>query len=138
MEVVKEQEHLLSNYEVLKVLESATIYRDSYKYGSDFPTLRYELMQYLKSTGTESMSEEMLQRACQEFTRFGLTKGEKLQIVNHRPKTLAELVTMVEKFGNRQNLESDQSINELMDLINEMFHAGGDEDVGDDEEFDIE
>jgi hypothetical protein len=51
----------------------------------------------------------------QQVMPFGLTKAERLQLVNHRPTSMVVLSLLVEEIEER--LVTDEQVNELINVV---------------------
>lgn len=115
MEVVKTPQLLLSNFEVYDLLkqEEKSVSRD--KKPSRKATIAYETEQYLKSyTPSTVTSSVIVNRFLVAFRKYRLTKGEKLQILNHRPTSLVELQLLIEESEERF---SEEIMNEMIEVV---------------------
>ncbi|KAI8094844.1 HRDC-like protein [Gilbertella persicaria] len=99
---------LISNYEVLKLLEESQeaqkqsqIADPLLQYPEQLRTVQFELTEYLKQTPVGTQTSEQVQQFLQAMSTFDLTKAEKLQILNLRPKSTVEIYLMIEECEER-------------------------------------
>lgn len=112
MKVLEVRSALLTNYEVNAHLEELTALQDSMlkkgNYSSaleseNLRTVQFELKQYLADQPCQTITPESLLsllRALKEGD-FGLTKAEKLMILNQVPGNEAEISVLLEEYGDR-------------------------------------
>ena len=119
MEVKNERAALLSNYEVYTLLKDIqTGQNGQQKPGSNqknLATISYETLQYLKGTPCKDQSPEIISQLMTALAPYGLTKAEKLQILNLRPTTAVEIQLIVEESEERLTVEQ---IEELIEVVN--------------------
>ncbi|KAJ2756363.1 hypothetical protein GGH94_002538 [Coemansia aciculifera] len=107
MEVLNRQEALVTNYEVLMVLQEEdqrhkkTKSAPFVKYPENVNTLKFEALQYLNSTSCATQSAEQILALKKGLAGFDLTKAEVLQIINLRPKKQVELYLIIEECEER-------------------------------------
>lgn len=119
MEVVKTPHLLLSNYEVYDLLQEEGKSNSKGKKPSQKATIAYETEQYLKSyTPSTVTSPEIVKQFLVAFKKYRLTKGEKLQILNHRPTSLVELQLLIEESEERF---SEDIMNEMITMVAEII-----------------
>ncbi|KAI9294267.1 calcitonin gene-related peptide-receptor component protein-like protein, partial [Neoconidiobolus thromboides FSU 785] len=117
MEVVNEHEAMLSNYEVLTIIEETsalTKQLKKVKKGENVSTIQFEVKKYLSELNSGSQSTEKVHNLLSALTEFQLTKAEKLQILNVAPSELVQLVVLVEDFEERFNEEEQQRLLEVI------------------------
>jgi len=128
MEVLKECEALLSNYEVLALLteqdketgkghnpkskeKDKDKDKDKEKYiPQNLRTIEFELKKYLNNTPVAHHSKEQVEQLLDQLKNYKLTKAEKLCIVNLRPSSQVELHVIIEDCQERFGLEDLQNI----------------------------
>ncbi|OBZ84719.1 DNA-directed RNA polymerase III subunit RPC9 [Choanephora cucurbitarum] len=98
----------ISNYEVLRLLEEsqeaqkqAQILNPLLQFPEQLRTVQFELNEYLKQTPVGTQSKEQLQNFLQAISKFELTKAERLQIINLRPKSTVEIYLVIEECEER-------------------------------------
>ena len=116
MEIVDAQAALLSNYEVYSILKDA---KQSKKHShQNVATIVYETASYLEKTPCKNQTEETVQKFLESLREFKLTKGEKLQLLNHRPESQVELHFLIaeseERFG-------DEDLQRILDIIQNVL-----------------
>ncbi|KAJ2488420.1 hypothetical protein IWW47_005389 [Coemansia sp. RSA 2052] len=111
MEVLDRQEALVSNYEVLMVLQEEDqrhkkIKTAPYvKYPENVNTLKFEALHYLNGTACATQSAEQIAALKKGLAECDLTKAEVLQIINLRPKRVVELHLIIEECEERFEME---------------------------------
>ncbi|KAI8639424.1 HRDC-like protein [Parasitella parasitica] len=99
---------LITNYEVLRLLEeSQEAQKQAQKADSatEYPehllTVQFELTEYLKETSCSTQTPEQISYFMDAISKFDLTKAEKLQILNLRPKSTVEIYLLIEECEER-------------------------------------
>ncbi|KAJ3054209.1 hypothetical protein HK097_002432 [Rhizophlyctis rosea] len=130
MEVVELRAALLSNAEVFQFLKDLENQRKdpalvragkvSHKEDGfqDLNTVEYEVLKYLDKTPCQVQTNEQIQEFLSKVQSLELTRGEKLMLINLRPKIPVQLITMIEDMAERLNETRQQ---ELLDIIRETF-----------------
>ncbi|KAG8230685.1 hypothetical protein J437_LFUL010762 [Ladona fulva] len=114
METVKANAAVLCNYEVLTLLEDL---RKQPKIGNrknQLATVAYETTKYLKGTPCCNQTPESIQNFLKAVAPFGLTKAEKLMLVNLRPSTPVEIQLVIEESEERM---TDAQVEQLLEVI---------------------
>ncbi|XP_053389810.1 DNA-directed RNA polymerase III subunit RPC9-like [Mercenaria mercenaria] len=125
MEVKNDKSAMLSNYEVLNLLSDMHKGQSKQsKLQTNLATISYEITHYLENSACSKQSPELVANFIKTLDRFKLTKAEKMQLLNLRPKTAVEIQLIVEE--SEERLTEDQ-IYELLDLVKEHL-PGGDEE----------
>ena len=118
MEVLNKTAAMLSNYEVLQILEEyANEKKDKSKMSKrdqHLSTVTYETIKYLNETPSVNQNQETIQKVVRLLEPFQLTKAEKLQLVNLRPTTPVELSLIIEESEERI---SEEQIDEILDIV---------------------
>jgi len=117
MEVIKKNAAMLSNYEVLKVLSEYSAEQKKTKTArndQNLSTITYETLKYLKETPASVQTPETIENTVRALAPYGLTKAEKLQIVNLRPTTAVELSLIVEE--SEERITEDQ-VEEIINIV---------------------
>ncbi|ODQ49997.1 RNA polymerase III subunit Rpc17, partial [Saitoella complicata NRRL Y-17804] len=114
LQILKVREAFLTDYEVLahfkeieeRQKETAQVLGSAAALGSaNFRTIQYELLDYLKSSPAANYTAEEIVQLSQDLAQFDLTKAERLQIINSRPKAAVDLYNIVEEMENRLSEE---------------------------------
>ena len=116
MEVLEGQEKMLSNYEVLKILKDVKETTKSSKSSNkNLATITYETINYLEGLKHyNGLRDEHVIDYLEEMKRFNLTKLEKLQILNQRPKSMVELQVLIEENEERF---SEEAMDMILDIV---------------------
>jgi len=129
MDVVNECAALLSNYEVLNLLEDIQAGRSGYKTPTlqqqNLATICYETAKYLEKTPCKTQDSKVIEHFVKQLQPFNLTKAEKLQLLNHRPTTAVEIQLLVEESEERLTEEQTES---LLRIIAESLPLSEDSD----------
>ncbi|WAR23069.1 RPC9-like protein [Mya arenaria] len=134
MEVKKEKSAMLSNYEVLALLQDIQKgHNKQKKMHTNIATVSYEIIQHLENTACAKQSPEVISNFMKALEPYKLTKAEKLQFLNLRPRTAVEIQLIVEE--SEERLTEDQ-IYELLDLLGQ--HLPGDDTEQEQEEMEEE
>ena len=131
MEVKNENSALLSNMEVLRLLEDVQHGRNHQlkpdKHLQNLATITYETVKYLKTTPCTYQQPHDVAMFMMAVEREKLSKAEKLQMVNMRPTTVMEFCLCVDE--NEDRFPDESKIAELLSIVQE--HLPGPE-VGSD------
>ncbi|KAI1287617.1 DNA-directed RNA polymerase III subunit RPC9 [Halotydeus destructor] len=113
MEVLNDNDALLSNNEVLNLLREPRSKKDEPK---NLATIRYETVKYLEDLPCKYQNNEIVRNFLIQFKEkgFRLTKAEKLEILNHRPASTVELQLLIEESEERF---SEEAMNHMLELI---------------------
>ncbi|CAI2173539.1 2151_t:CDS:2 [Funneliformis geosporum] len=121
--IVEKRHAQLSNYEVLALLreldekqkEQARV-NPQIKFAENLKTIQFEVIQNLKSpqSTAKSQTPEQIESILFELKKYNLTKSEKLQIINLRPQSIAELELIIEDCEDRFPMET---LREMIYLI---------------------
>ncbi|CAG8646297.1 2038_t:CDS:2 [Funneliformis mosseae] len=121
--IVEKRHAQLSNYEVLALLreldekqkEQARI-NPQIKFAENLKTIQFEVIQNLKSpqSPAKTQTPEQIESILFELKKYNLTKSEKLQIINLRPQSIAELELIIEDCEDRFPMET---LREMIYLI---------------------
>ena len=112
MEVVKVNGGLLSNYEVLQALSDIKTNKSGLEQNAS--TVVYETIQYLNQTQAAQQTPEFIANFLSKLDKFGLTKAEKLQLINLRPTTPVEIQLIVEESEERL---TEEQVEELLQIV---------------------
>ena len=131
MEVKSENAAMLGNYEVMSLLRDLQKRQNKpNKMQSNLATISYEITQYLENTACFKQSPEIITGFMKGLEPFKLTKAEKLQMLNLRPRTAVEIQLIVEE--SEERLTEDQ-IYQLLKVVSEHL-PGGEEEVVEEEQ----
>lgn len=127
MEVLNKTSAMLSNYEVLQILEEYAKEKKEKskmsKRDQNLSTVTYETIKYLNDTPSVGQNEETIQKVVRLLEPFKLTKAEKLQLVNLRPTTPVELSLIIEESEERI---SEEQIDEILDIVANLPETSAD------------
>ncbi|XP_046450223.1 DNA-directed RNA polymerase III subunit RPC9-like [Daphnia pulex] len=116
MEIIDANTAILSNFEVLGLLNSSRVKGDQTRNQSgSLATITYEAIKYLEGTPAAVQSEGCFKKFLEDVKKFGLTKKEKTMILNLRPKTDVEISLIVQ--STDQERLTEEQIEELIELI---------------------
>ena len=117
MEVKNKSAAMLSNFEVLNLLSDIQKRQNKpNKLHSNLATISYEITQFLENTACIKQSPDVIAKFMKGLEPFKLTKAEKMQLLNLRPKTAVEIQLIVEE--SEERLTEDQ-IYQLLDVVTE-------------------
>lgn len=123
MPVTKDEQLLLSNYEVLQLVLQANSDLKSTRSNksrqnnqqSHLATILYESVKFLEESPCNLIKDESVVRSLMEgLKQYELTKSEKLEIINHLPSSLVELQLLIE--DNEERLTEEQ-LSSILELI---------------------
>lgn len=118
MEVVDKCAALLCNKEVFTVLEEYTKQQKQSKHGDqNLNTITYETLKYLNETTASVQTPESIENVLKNLSSYGLTKAEKLQLINLRPTTAVELSLIIEESEERI---SEEQMEEILEILLEL------------------
>ncbi|CAG8812417.1 5001_t:CDS:2, partial [Racocetra persica] len=122
--IIDKRNAMLSNYEVLALLremdekqrEQAKI-DPNVKFAESLKTIQFEVIQNLSSQQSPSSTQtpEQIEATLTNLKRYNLTKSEKLQLINLRPQSIADLELIIEDCEDRFE----------MDTLREMIYIIG-------------
>ncbi|KAI8920755.1 RNA polymerase Rpb4-domain-containing protein [Powellomyces hirtus] len=84
----------------------------------DLYEIESEVVTFLRGTPCAEQDEAVIKAFMEALRKYDLTKGEKLMLLNLRPKSIAELNPMVEDLDNRLREEEQEA---LVALICELL-----------------
>ncbi|XP_002739426.1 DNA-directed RNA polymerase III subunit RPC9-like [Saccoglossus kowalevskii] len=118
MEIIDESAAMLSNYEVYTLLNELAVNikgkRKANASQQNLATISYETIKYLEKTPCVEQNEEVIGDFLKCLEPYKLTKAEKMQLLNSRPKSAVEIQLMIEESEERLTEEQTE---ELLDLI---------------------
>lgn len=118
MEVLDENVAMLSNNEVLHLLkdiQSGTKGQKKPKRKQqNLATISYSTLKYLEKTPCVNQTPEVIDTFVKALNAFGLSKAEKLQLLNHSPSTAVEIQLMIEESEERL---TESQIEDLLDVV---------------------
>lgn len=132
------KKNLLTNRDVFELLSDIQEGRDGFEKPlpsqHNLSNVVYTTLAYLKDTPCRHQSQDINRRFCDAVKGFGLTKAEKLQLLNLRPTTDAEIQVTVEECEARLNVEQ---VNDLLQVIADVLPtepSPGDDGTPDDDQ----
>ncbi|GBC23330.1 DNA-directed RNA polymerase III subunit RPC9-like [Rhizophagus irregularis DAOM 181602=DAOM 197198] len=115
MQIIEKRNAQLSNHEVLALLreldekqkEQVRI-NPQIKFAENLKTIQFEVIQNLTSLQSPARTQtpEQIESVLFELKKYNLTKSEKLQIINLRPQSIAELELIIEDCEDRFSTET--------------------------------
>ena len=123
MEVLNERAAMVSNYEVLNLLQEkmkddAGKKRHKKQRQENLATISYEVTKYLEKTPCKLQNEDVIRDFLVEVAPFNLTKGEKLQLLNLRPSTPVEIQLIIEE--SEERLKTDEELEKLLAIVEKL------------------
>ena len=95
MEVIEAKQLMLTNFEVLQLLQELRSRGDAgrpmAKSQSALATITYETVKYLEGMACSRLTEESLTAFMTDIEPFKLTKQDKIHLLNLRPTTAVEI-----------------------------------------------
>ncbi|KAI8371468.1 HRDC-like protein [Radiomyces spectabilis] len=120
MQLKKARAALLSNYEVLSLLneqqniqKAQQLENPNIEYPEHLRTIQFELTEYLNNVPCSTQTPAQIKRFLEAFQKYDLTRAERLQILNLRPKSAVEIYLLIEECEERFSEE---------DLEGMLFH----------------
>jgi len=138
MEVVRNTEAFLSNYEVMTFLREQKQLRLGNKSrtasgpcakdrSGAVTTLVLETLSAVERTPALKQDESKITQFLDRLEKFRLTRTESLMLLNHCPTSAVEVHLMVEESEERLN---EDGVQEILDIVQEIFgKEDEDEDV---------
>ncbi|ORE04780.1 hypothetical protein BCV72DRAFT_231037 [Rhizopus microsporus var. microsporus] len=125
MQIKNARSALITNYEVLRLLEENQQNQKllqaqdlSIEYSESLRTVQFELTEYLKQTPVGSQTPAQVTNFLEAISQFDLTRAEKLQILNLRPKSAVEIYLVIEECEERFSEEDlENMINIIMQTL---------------------
>jgi len=132
MEVIDKRAALLCNKEVLTVLQDyADEQKKKKRSDQNLRTITYETLQYLNETPAALQTPECIEDVLKSLVSYGLTKAEKLQLINLRPTTAVEISLIIEEIEERV---TEVQVEEILEIVSRLPAPPENEDVEDAEE----
>ncbi|KAI9256937.1 HRDC-like protein [Sporodiniella umbellata] len=138
MQIKNVRSALITNYEVLQLLEEKqTLQKEIQKedstveYPENLRTVQFELTEFLKQTPVSTQQPEQIKACMEALSAYDLTKAEKLQLINLRPKSAVEIYLIIEECEERFGEEDLES---LLNSILETLPRDDDEVMEEEEE----
>lgn len=123
---------MLSNFEVLNLLNDMHKGQSKQsKLQTNLATISYEITQYLENSACAKQSPEIIATFMKAVEPFKLTKAEKLQLLNLRPRTAVEIQLIVEESEERL---TEEQIYELLEIVKENLPGKDEEEMEQDEQ----
>ncbi|KAF9166112.1 hypothetical protein BGX20_000336 [Mortierella sp. AD010] len=107
MEIIKADSAMLSNYEVLALLNDQKAQRQANEVAGtrevaeNLRTIEFEVQKYLDASPCSTQTPDQVAALKKAFEGYEFMKVELLQILNLRPRTPVELVLVIEEFEQR-------------------------------------
>ncbi|KAJ9587672.1 hypothetical protein L9F63_018888 [Diploptera punctata] len=114
METVNANAAILSNYEVLSLLQELRGQQKRSNTRSQLATITYETIKYLQETPCCTQSPEIIKNFLKALEPFKLTKAEKLMLLNNPPTSALEIQLMVEESEERL---TDEQVDSLLQIV---------------------
>ncbi|KAL1934358.1 hypothetical protein VTP01DRAFT_6540 [Rhizomucor pusillus] len=138
MQLIKAQSALLSNYEVLRLIEERQQVQNETKaqdpdsvYPENLLTIQHELSEYLKNTPCSTQTPEQVQQFLEAFSQFELTRAEKLQILNLRPRSTVDIYLIIEECEERFG---EEDLDSMLNIIATTLPRDDDYQIEEEEE----
>ncbi|CAO3567227.1 unnamed protein product [Mortierella alpina] len=137
MEILKVDAAMLSNYEVMTLLNDQKAQRQANEVAGtretaeNLRTVEFEVQKYLSNTPCSTQSPAQIALLKKALGKYELMKVEVLQILNLRPKSPVELLLLIEEFEERFKL---QDCEDMLRIITECMPRDDDEVMDDDDE----
>ncbi|KAG0338739.1 hypothetical protein BG004_007100 [Podila humilis] len=137
MEVLKTNAAMLSNYEVLALLNEQKTQRlanevaGTKEVAENLRTVEFEVQKYLNSSRCPTQSKDQIGAFKEAFKPYGLMKVELLQILNLRPRIPVELLLVIEEFEERFTL---QDCDRMLAIIAETLPRDDDDEEEEEDE----
>ncbi|ORZ22782.1 HRDC-like protein [Lobosporangium transversale] len=116
MEIINADSAMLSNYEVLTLLNDQKAQRQANEVAGtrevaeNLRTVEFEVQKYLSASPCTTQSPEQIVALKKALSAYELMKVELLQILNLRPKSPVELLLVIEEFEERFTMEDCEAM----------------------------
>ncbi|KAJ1984569.1 hypothetical protein H4R33_004323 [Dimargaris cristalligena] len=139
MKIEKAFGPLLSNYEVLALLKEQETYQKTQSKldpiaTSNLLTVQFETLKFLNESPASVQTPDALQQYMEAMKDWKLTKAEKLQILNLRPKSAVELLILIEECEERFTVEQLEDILGIVEQTLPYYGAEEDAEMQDQEQ----
>ncbi|ORY94684.1 HRDC-like protein [Syncephalastrum racemosum] len=125
MKIKNPRSAMLSNFEVLQVL---TEQQDKQKaeqtddpnanVAGNLRTVQFEVTEYLKDTPCSTQDPQQIEAFLESMEPYKLTRAEKLQLLNLRPRSVVEIYIIVEECEERFTEEEvEQILNNISSIL---------------------
>ncbi|PNF24917.1 DNA-directed RNA polymerase III subunit RPC9 [Cryptotermes secundus] len=114
METINANAAILSNFEVLTLLQELRSQQKRSNTGSQLATITYETIRYLQDTQCSQLSAEIIHNFLKAVEPFKLMKAEKVMLLNNPPTTQLEIQLMVEESEERL---TDEQVEQLLQIV---------------------
>ncbi|KHJ80059.1 RNA polymerase III subunit C17 [Oesophagostomum dentatum] len=122
MEVLNPQLTLLTNYEVLHLVNEVKKQEDK-KTKSDrskhLSTILYETTKYLKNTPAQEQNPEVIEKLIRAVAPYKLTAAETMQLINLRPTSAPEIQLIVEE--SEERIKTEEKLEALVTTVTECL-----------------
>ncbi|CAO3658628.1 unnamed protein product [Rhizopus stolonifer] len=139
MHIKNARSALITNYEVLQLLEESQVMQKqiqkddpSVEYPESLRTVQFELTEYLKQTPVSTQAPEQIADFMKAMSVYDLTKAEKLQLLNLRPKSAVEIYLVIEEYDD-EVMEEEEGGEEEGEEEEGGEEEGGEEEGGEEE-----
>ncbi|KAK7790276.1 hypothetical protein R5R35_012642 [Gryllus longicercus] len=112
METINANAAILSNYEVLSLLQD-TRSKQKRSAKSQVAAVQFEAMRYLQNSPCAEQTPEKIKQLLSAYESFNLTKAEKLMLINDPPQKEVDVHLMVEESAERL---TDDQIQEILTI----------------------
>ncbi|CEJ05437.1 hypothetical protein RMCBS344292_19378 [Rhizopus microsporus] len=124
MQIKNARSALITNYEVLRLLEENQQNQKllqaqdlSIEYPESLRTVQFELTEYLKQTPVGSQTPAQVTNFLEAISQFDLTRAEKLQILNLRPKSAVEIYLASVVIEECEERFSEEDLENMINII---------------------
>ncbi|KAG0305267.1 hypothetical protein BGZ98_004399 [Dissophora globulifera] len=142
MEIINANSAMLSNYEVLALLNDQKAQRQANEVAGtrevaeNLRTVEFEVQKYLGASPCATQSPKQIAKLKEAFSKFNgesqqLMKVELLQILNLRPRSDVELTLVIEEFEQRFDVSSCP---EILAIIRDALPRNDDPPAGEDDD----
>lgn len=130
MKILKENAGQLTNFEVLDFLRSRGAAKDPTGVLAPIAPSEFKVYNYLEHTAAKTQTRETIAEFLSKCKQFKLTKSEIGNIINIRPSSDVQLFPLV---GNCESRFKDDIVEEMVELIVQVFPPSEDESENKDE-----